>query len=241
MRAFHAATMLFVLTLTMTSARAAEENPFDAPVLDVRPRIFLRYEPFDGMTVEKLLAQLDELEHAGLRKRWQARPMGRGLLWLLDRRREDFEAAVAGLKKMDASGGSWSDRGLALVRLAALFDWLYEDLDQPTRRETIERIVRAADDADRHVRGGQAPFFYSRTPGALAGLCVAGLALHGVSEKAETYLRTFREFGVDEYFKAYQWVDGAATGATYSLYYTYVDLPSICAAWWSATGQSPAA
>ena len=91
-----------------------------------------------------------------------------------------------------------------------------------------------------HVRGGQAPFFYSRTPGALAGLCVAGLALDGVSHKAEGYLQTFRELGVNEYFKAYQWVGGAATGATYTLYYTYVDLPSICAAWWSATDRNPA-
>ena len=43
------------------------------------------------------------------------------------------------------AGGTWSDRGLALVRLAALFDWLYEDLDEATRRETIQKIERAAD------------------------------------------------------------------------------------------------
>lgn len=108
------------------------------------------------------------------------------------------------------------------------------------RRTTIEKIEQAADAAVAHVRGGRAPFFYSRTPGALAGVCVAGLALDGVSNKAEGYLQTFREFGVGEYFKAYRWVDGAATGATYTLYYTYVDLPSICAAWWSATDRNPA-
>ena len=145
-----------------------------------------------------------------------------------------------GSSDMDAGGGTWSDRGLELVRLSALFDWLYKDLDEPTRRATVAKIEKAADAAAVHVRGGQAPFFYSRTPGALAGLCVAGLALDGVSPKAEGYLKTFREFGVGEYFKAYQWVDGAATGATYTLNYTYVDLPSICAAWWSATDRNPA-
>ena len=73
----------------------------------------------------------------------------------------------------------------------------------------------------------------------MAGLCVAGLALDGVSDKAEGYLHTFREFGVHEHFKAYQWVDGAATGATYTLYYTFVDRSTICAAWWSATDHNP--
>ena len=60
-----------------------------------------------------------------------------------------------------------------------------------------------------------------------------------MSQKADTYLELFRSWGVHEYFKAYDWVDGAATGATYTLNYTYVDLPQICAAWWSATDRNP--
>jgi len=40
-----------------------------------------------------------------------------------------MEAAIAGLKKMQASDGSWTYRGMALVRLATLFDWLYDELD----------------------------------------------------------------------------------------------------------------
>lgn len=221
-------------------ARAAEGDPFQAQVLSVRPRIFLRSDSFEGLTIEKLRASMTQPEFSGVREKWRARPMGRGLLWMLEGRKEDLDAAVAGLERIDVGGGTWSDRGLKLVRLAALFDWLYEDLDESTRRATILRIEQAADAAVVHVRGGQAPFFYSRTPGALAGLCVAGLALEGVSNKAKGYLQTFREFGVKEYFKAYQWVDGGATGATYTLYYTYVDLPSICAAWWSATDRNPA-
>jgi hypothetical protein len=140
---------------------------------------------------------------------------------------------------MDAAAGSWSDRGLALMRLATLFDWLYPELDKTDREVAIAKIEKAADDAVAHIRGGRAPFYYSRTPGALAGVTLAGIALTGVSEKAEDYLQLFREWGVKDHFQAYQWVDGAATGATYTMYYTYVDLPSIAAAWWSATGQNP--
>jgi len=177
-------------------ARAAEENPFQAQVLDVRPRIFLRDDSFEGLTVEKLRAATKEPEFAGVREKWRARPMGRGLLWMIEGGKEDLDAAVAGLKRMNAADGSFSDRGLKLVRLAALFDWLYEDLDESTRRATIAKIEQAADAAVAHVRRGQAPFFYSRTPGALAGLCVAGLALDGVSNKAEGYQQTFRQFGM---------------------------------------------
>ncbi|HAK94067.1 MAG TPA: hypothetical protein DCM87_03425 [Planctomycetes bacterium] len=235
--------LLIAFLCSLSAAPAAGSSPFDAPVLDVRPRIFLRRDDgFEGLTVAKLRERVraPEFAAAGAREKWRARPPGRAILWLLDGKDEDRDAAVAGLGKMDASGGSWSDRGPALMELAALFDWLHDALDEAARKEIIARIEKNADDAVAHVRQGRAPFFYSRTPGALAGLAVAGLSLHGVSPKAEEYLRAFREFGVHEYFKAYEWVDGAATGATYTMFYTYWDLPSICAAWWSATGRNPA-
>lgn len=233
-------TVMAALLSAIGGATMAEENPFDASPLEVRPRIFFRAEgDFKGLTIQKLRERVQTDEFAGVREKWKARPLGRAILWLLDGREEDRDAAIAALKKMDAREGTWSDRGLNLLQLAAMFDWLYRDLDGPTRVAVVVKIEQAADEAVRHVRGGQAPFFYSRTPGALAGLCVAGLALHGESPKAEGYLETFRKFGVDEYFQAYAWVDGAATGATYTMNYTYVDLPSICAAWWSATNRSP--
>jgi hypothetical protein len=239
MKLIHCVVALQMSFVATAAAQVAEGNPFDAAVLDVRPRLFLRADPFPGLTVEKLRDRLSEPEFAGVSQPWRARPLGRALRWMLEGNSEDFDAALTGLKSMDATKGSWSDRGLALVRLATLFDWLYEELDEPTRRETIGKIEQAADAATRHLRQGQAPFFYSRTPSALAGLCVAGLALSGASDRAEGYLRTFRQFG-DEYFQAYGWVDGAATGATYTLYYTYTALPTICAAWWSATDRNPA-
>ncbi len=242
LRGASAVSVLVLACLThRADAAAVDDGPFAAEVLDVRPRIFLRNDVFEGLTIQKLRARLADPEASKVvRQKWRARPMGRALLWLVDRQPEDRRRAIDGLKQMDASDGTWSDRGLKLVQLATLFDWLYSELDEPTRQAVIKKIEASADAAVSHVQRGQAPFFYSRTPGALAGLCVAGLALHGVSDRADRYLQVFRELGVNEFFQAYQWVDGAATGATYTLSYTYVDLPSICAAWWSATGHNPA-
>lgn len=217
-------------------------NPFDAEPTDARPRIFFRDDAgFDGLTLVKLRERMGLPEFAAAREKWRSNPMGRTLLWMLDKEDEDLRAAVESLMAMGgADDDSWSDRGETLVQMAAMFDWLYPALDDPTRRQVIAMIERHADDAVEAVEGGHAPFFYTRTPGALAGLAAAGLALHGVSDKSRAYLDTFRRFGVEEYFKACQWVDGAATGASYTLTYTYVHLPSICAAWWSATEHNPA-
>ena len=222
-------------------APTAEDNPFEAPVLDVRPRVFLRRGKFDGLTVAKLRKAAASAEFRAVRSKWRSRPMGRAIEWMIGGKAEDLQAAISGLKQMRVGGGSWSGRGLGLVKLATLYDWLYDRLDAETRKVVAGRIEKAADDAVAHITQGKAPFFYSRTPGALAGVTVAGIALKGVSPKAERYLKLFRTWGVNDYFKAYQWVDGAATGASYTMYYTYVDLPAICAAWWSATGRNPAA
>lgn len=228
-----------IALLMLPASAAAEGNPFDAEILAVRPRIFIRRDNFDGLTVEKLRVAAKQPEFNGIRQKWRGRPMGRAILWMLDGKQEDLDAAIAGLKQMDGTGGSWSGRGLALMRLATLFDGLYPELDDATREQTIAKIERAADDAIAHIRGGRAPFYYSRTPGALAGVTLAGIALAGVSDKANAYLELFRTWGVNDYFQAHEWVDGAATGATYTMYYTYVDLPSIAGAWWSATGENP--
>ncbi len=232
--------LIAALTCPLLADAAAVANPFDAPIQKDRPRVFLRRDNFEGLTIAKLRHAMTNPEYAGLREKLTHKPPGRAILWMLDGRDEDLAAAIAGLKKMDAAGGTWSDRGQALIELAMLFDWLYDRLDDPTRRQVIVKIEKAADAAMAHIKGGQAPYFYTRTPGALAGMTVAGIALMGVSDKAEGYLKLFREWGVNDYFKTYEWVDGAATGGLYSIFYTYVDLPALCAAWWSATGQNPA-
>jgi hypothetical protein len=238
--------MVVVLFLTIALDTLAaqpvepQDNPFEALILDVRPRVFIRQGVFEGLTITKLREAVKQPEFAVIRAKWKRRPLGQAIEWMITGNRQSMEAAIAGLKKMQVGDGSWTYRGGKLVRLATLFDWLYNELDQQTRTEIIARIEQAGDDAVEHIRAGRAPFFYTRTPGALAGLAVSGIALHGVSDKADDFLDVFRKFGVAEYFKAYQWVEGAATGGTYTLDYTYVTLPQICAAWWSATGKNPA-
>jgi len=198
------ATILATLFTCLPGASAgpsplAADNPFNTPVLDVRPRIFLRNDRFDGLTVAKLRKAAQSPEFRGVRAKWASRPMGKGLLWLLDGNDEDLAAAVAGLRGMNASSGTWSDRGLKLVDLATLFDWLYPELDESTRAMVARRIEQAADAGLDHIRRGRAPFYYSRTPGALAGVTLAGLALKGVSPRADEYLKVFRTWGVGEH------------------------------------------
>lgn len=234
--------LLLTMSLDTFAAQPGEpqDDPFQSPILDVRPRVFIRHGIFEGLTIAKLREAVKQPEFAQIRAKWKRRPLGQAIEWMITGNRESVEAAIAGLKKMKVGNGSWTYRGEALVRLATLFDWLYNELDQQTRTETIARIEQAGDNAVEHIRSGRAPFFYTRTPGALVGLAVSGIALHGVSDKADEFLDVFRKFGVAEYFKAYQWVEGAATGGTYTLNYTFVSLPQICAAWWSATGKNPA-
>ena len=86
MKLFRGAATLLMLTLTRADAGAVEEEPFDAKVLDVRPRVFLRDGRFQGLTIEKLRTRIDEPGFASVRKKWRARPLGRGLLWLLEGR-----------------------------------------------------------------------------------------------------------------------------------------------------------
>ena len=67
MKAVHGAAMVLVLIMALRAACAGVENPFEAKVLDVRPRVFLRNEPFDGLTIEKLRARVNQSsEFAGV-------------------------------------------------------------------------------------------------------------------------------------------------------------------------------
>ena len=52
------------------------ENPFDAPVLDVRPRVFIRGDAFDGLTVAKLRRAARQPEFSAVQRKWQRKPLG---------------------------------------------------------------------------------------------------------------------------------------------------------------------
>jgi len=216
------------------------QGPFAAEVADERPRVFIRRDGFDGLTIRKLREWVKRPEFARRRYKLKRTPHGRALEWMIDGKREDLDAAVAGLKAMGWKGGNISDQGMNVVRLAALYDWVRNELDEPTRTQVAARIEQGADYFYDHIVNGRAPFYYSRTPGALAAVTIAGIALQGDSPKAARYLRLFRTWGVNEFFQTYDWVDSAATGGRYTFYYTYVDLGHLLAAWWSATGRNPA-
>lgn len=91
----------------------ARGNPFEAPVLDVRPRVFLRRGEFDGLTVAKLRKTAASVEFRAVRSKWRRRPMGQAIEWMIGGKAEDLQAAISGLKRMDVGGGSWSGRGPA--------------------------------------------------------------------------------------------------------------------------------
>ena len=225
---------------------AVDENgpsPFDLPITDERPRVFIRAHGtagYEGLTVGRLRERSHHPEYARRRYKMKRTPLGRALEWLIDGKRADLDASVAGLKKMGWTGGNVSDRGMSVVRLAALYDWVRTELDEPTRKEVASRIEAGADYCVRLIENGESPFYYSRMPGALAAVTVAGIALKGDSPRAEGYLKLARTWGPRELFKSFEWVDGAATGGRYTFYYTYVDVGHLLAAWWSATGRNPA-
>jgi len=129
-----------------------QDNPFQAPILDVRPRVFIRQGIFEGLTIANLREAVEQPEFAPIRAKWKRRPLGQAIEWMITGNPESMEMAIAGLKKMQVGDGSWTCRGEKLVRLATLFDWLYNELDQKTRTEIIARIEQAEDDAVEHIR-----------------------------------------------------------------------------------------
>ena len=80
--------VVMALLLATGAGQAAERpSPFDAPVLEVRPRIFLRDDNhFEGLTLGKLREHVKSAEfaHLSARDKWRSRPQGRAILWLGD-------------------------------------------------------------------------------------------------------------------------------------------------------------
>ncbi len=68
---------VLLLALAPCSLADQQNSPFDAPILNVRPRVFIRSGDFDGLTVEKLRRAAQLKEFASIRPRWQSRPLGR--------------------------------------------------------------------------------------------------------------------------------------------------------------------
>ncbi len=104
--------LLMTMSLNSFSGQPGEnqDNPFQAPILDVRPRVFIRRGVFDGLTVAKLREAAGQQEFAPIRAKWKRRPLGQAIEWMITENRESMEAAITGLKKMQVGDGSWTNR-----------------------------------------------------------------------------------------------------------------------------------
>jgi len=236
------AVVAVAFVVALSSAAAAE--PLAERIIAQRPRIYVRTTDWDGPTIAKIRANLGRPEFKARFFKLENRKslLARCLLWYLHGDEKDLQGAIDALKKYRLAGNdSPSYQGPGLAQAAAAYDWLHQKMDEETRAAIRENLEAGADRMMRVNLKGEAPLFYSRHPGALEGVLTVGLALHGDSPKAETYLKHFRTWGMKEFFKAQAWAGGAPTGGSYALMFTHVDLARMMAAWWSATGQNLAA
>ena len=139
---------------------------------------------------------------------------------------------------MGLGDDSPSYRGIAVAQLAAAYDWLHDQMSADTRDAVKAELEKQGMDLVKFCRNGSSPIYYSRYPGAVLGIVTAGLALHGDSPKAEEMLAFFRTWGVNEYFRGQQWIDGAAIGGNYDYMDIYQAISHIAGAWWSGTGEN---
>lgn len=232
---------LTVTAAILAGTATAAAEPLAEKIVDQRPRIYVRTTDWDGPTIVKIKANLDRpaFKARFFKLENRASLLARCLLWHLKGDEEELEGAVAALKKYRLNpGDSPSYQGPGLAQAAAAYDWLRDRMDEPTRAEVIRNLEAGADRMMQVNVRGEAPLFYSRHPGALEGVLTVGLALHGDSPKSDVYLKHFRTWGLNEYFKAQAWAGGAPTGGSYDLMFTHVAIARMMAAWWSATGQN---
>ena len=77
-----------------------QDNPFEAPILDVRPRVFIRRDGFKGLTVAKLRKAAEQRDFASIRAKWKRRPLGQAIEWMVTGDHESLHSAITGLKKI---------------------------------------------------------------------------------------------------------------------------------------------
>jgi hypothetical protein len=220
---------LVLMVFACGASFAGEALPFK--VRPERPRIWIRAEEWAGPSIPKLKKWFKLPEYA---KRGVAGQ--RPLQYLVNGNRQAGAAAVEQLLKMRISGGSPSYTGASAQQMAAYYDWLRDHpaFTEEKRAKVIAQLERSGDYFRRYVTTRSAPIYYSRYPGAIGGLCVIGLALHGDSPKAEAYLAAGYKAFV-EYGKARQYEDGASAGGSYSYYHTFPALARTVIAFESAT------
>jgi hypothetical protein len=233
-----------VLAAIMGATWAAAQ---DVPtVRKERPRVFLREKAWNGPSVEKLRERMKTDEYqlrAKKLERDQAGAVARAILYLATGTDEAAKRAVADFKKSKIDGSTPSYSGISAQQYAATYDWLRNrpELDEATRRMAIAHMERWSDNFMNYLqKGGDNPF-YSRMSGALAGLTVMGLALHGDSPKADEYVRFSADYLRNKLGTIRQAEDGATAGGTYGLNHVFTDWANLVGAWRSATDWDAAA
>jgi hypothetical protein len=207
-------------------------------VRDERPRIFLRAKAWDGPSVEKIKGWMDRPEYRARVAKLKDRAIGMVLLSLLTDDEEIDKAAMEKNKRFRISGRTMTYAGIEAQKAAAMYDWLRNDpdFDEESRRQRVADMERWADRLMGELASRDAPTpFYSRIAGGIAGLTALGLALHGDSPKADTYIRFAAQFLREKNGTVRQAEDGAALGGDYSYSHQFTDLANMVAAWRSAT------
>jgi len=196
-----------------------------------RPRIWVRKDLWSGPSIPKLKKwfKLPEYQKRGIAKQ-------RMLQYLVNGDAAKGKEAVAWVCKYRIGGGSPSYTGAQAQRLAAGYDWVrdHPDFTEDKRKAVVAHLEKWGDNYLKYVTGGGAPIYYARYPGAIGGLCLIGLALHGDSPKAEKYIAGGYK-AILEYGLARQYEDGATAGGTYSIYHAFPALARAVFAFESAT------
>jgi hypothetical protein len=219
------------LACSLAAAGERTVNSLPFKVRKQRPRIWIRKDNWDGPSIPKLKKwfKLPEYKKRG-------GPGDRALQYVVTGNQAAGEAAVARILKERVSGKSPSYQGRSAQVLAAHYDWLrnHPAFTEEKRKQVVAYLEQWGDRFTKYVSGRGAPMYYSRYPGAVGGLCVIGLALHGDSPKAEGYCRVGYAKML-EYGKARQYEDGASSGGSYSHYHAFPDLARAVCAYESAT------
>ena len=221
-------------------AAAGEGAAEDPKVRAERPRIFWRAKAWDGPSIEKVKEWMKTDEYK-LRepklRRDNAGAIAWAVLYMIEGDAAFGKKAVQRLKGFRIAGDSYSYQGIEAQKCAALYDWLHDhpDLSAEERQAVAAHMEQWADRVVDYLKGGGETPFYSRLSGAIAGLTLVGLALHGDSPKADAYVRVAHEFLTQKFGTIRQMEDGATGGGGYGYHHEFTDLGNLAAAWRSAT------
>jgi len=220
----------------------------DVPLPKVRterPRIFLRREAWDGPSVERIKGWLDRPEYKARMAKLENRLLLKGgsknmklaLRYLLLDDKDTGRQLLKRFMGQRSGGHSPSYWGIKDERMAATYDWLYDHPDftpEMKKDRAAYLALRCRGNMSYLTKQKENPF-YSRFPGALAGLTTCALAIYGDHPDAGKYLRFAYDCFREKMSSIRRAEDGATGGSSYSYHHAFTDLANTVACWRSAT------